>query len=90
MANAIDVGDEIVRAGEVLGCLDLQIAVRLPDANTVILAEAGEESSYQFGIDFMVERHWDKIAAEFSIAEGGHMVNQGAKVTQVVRANGRR
>jgi len=54
------------------------------DRDVIFLAEAGEESSYQFGIDFMVERHWDKIAAEFSIAEGGHMVNQGAKVTQVV------
>ena len=54
------------------------------DRDVIFLAEAGEESSYQFGIDFMVGRHWDKIAAEFSIAEGGHMVTQGAKVTQVV------
>jgi len=54
------------------------------DRDVIFLAEAGEESSYQFGIDFMVKQHWDKIAAEFSIAEGGHMVKQGEKVTQVV------
>ena len=54
------------------------------DRDVIFLAEAGEETSYQFGIDFMVERHWDKIAAEFSLAEGGHMVNQGEKITQVV------
>jgi acetylornithine deacetylase/succinyl-diaminopimelate desuccinylase-like protein len=54
------------------------------DRDVIFLAEAGEETSYQFGIDFMIERHWDKIAAEFSLAEGGHMVNEGGKVTQVV------
>ena len=54
------------------------------DRDVIFLAEAGEESSTKFGIDFMVERHWDKIAAEFSMAEGGHMVKRGANVTQVV------
>jgi acetylornithine deacetylase/succinyl-diaminopimelate desuccinylase-like protein len=54
------------------------------ERDVIFLAEAGEESSTQFGIDFMVERHWDKIAAEFSLAEGGHMVKQGDTITQVV------
>ena len=54
------------------------------DRDVIFLAEAGEESSTQFGIDFMVERHWDKIAAEFSMAEGGHIVKRGSTVTQVV------
>ncbi len=54
------------------------------DRDVIFLAEAGEESSTQFGIDFMVEQHWDKIAAEFALAEGGHMVKPGADVTQVV------
>jgi acetylornithine deacetylase/succinyl-diaminopimelate desuccinylase-like protein len=54
------------------------------DRDVIFLAEAGEESSTEFGIDFMVEHHWDKIAAEFALAEGGHMVKQGGKVKQVV------
>lgn len=54
------------------------------DRDVIFLAEAGEESSTEFGIDFMVERHWDKIAAEFALAEGGHMVKQEGKVRQVV------
>jgi len=54
------------------------------DRDVIFLAEAGEESSTQFGIDFMVERHWDKIAAEFSLAEGGGMSEQGGKVQRVV------
>ena len=53
------------------------------DRDVIFLAEAGEETSYQFGIDFMVEKHWDKIAAEFSLAEGGH-VQQGGEDSQVV------
>jgi hypothetical protein len=43
------------------------------DRDVIFLAEAGEESSTQVGIDFMVEKHWDKIAAEFAMAEGGGM-----------------
>ena len=54
------------------------------DRDVIFLAEAGEESSTEFGIDFMVERHWDKIAAEFSLAEGGSMLEAGGAVTRVV------
>ena len=54
------------------------------DRDVIFLAEAGEESSTEFGIDFMVERHWDRIAAEFSLAEGGGMLEAGGAVTRVV------
>ena len=54
------------------------------DRDVIFLAEAGEESSYQVGIDFMVERHWDKIAAEFALAEGGGMSEQDGAVKQVL------
>ncbi len=54
------------------------------DRDVIFLAEAGEESSTEFGIDFMVERHWDRIAAEFSLAEGGGMSETGGTVTRVV------
>src|SRR5205814_4952345 len=33
----------------------------LLDRDVILLAEAGEEGTTQFGIDFMVARHWDKI-----------------------------
>jgi acetylornithine deacetylase/succinyl-diaminopimelate desuccinylase-like protein len=52
--------------------------------DVIFLAEAGEESSTQVGIDFMVERHWDRIAAEFSLAEGGSMSEEDGTVKQVV------
>jgi acetylornithine deacetylase/succinyl-diaminopimelate desuccinylase-like protein len=41
------------------------------DRDVIYMAEAGEEGTSQFGIDFMVERHWDKIDAEFALNEGG-------------------
>jgi acetylornithine deacetylase/succinyl-diaminopimelate desuccinylase-like protein len=60
---------------------------RIPlDRDVIFLAEAGEESSYQVGIDFMVDKHWDKIAAEFSLAEGGGMQEQNGVVKQVLVA----
>jgi acetylornithine deacetylase/succinyl-diaminopimelate desuccinylase-like protein len=41
------------------------------DRDVIFLAEAGEEGTSEFGIDFMIEKHWDRIAAEYAIAEGG-------------------
>jgi len=41
------------------------------DRDVIFLAEAGEEGTSQFGIDFMIGKHWDRIAAEYAIAEGG-------------------
>jgi acetylornithine deacetylase/succinyl-diaminopimelate desuccinylase-like protein len=92
----------VVRDGSVYGrgatddkemgaaCLEVVLLLhrlKVPlDRDVIFLAEAGEESSTQFGIDFMVDRHWDKIAAQFSLAEGGHMVREGGTVKQVVVA----
>jgi acetylornithine deacetylase/succinyl-diaminopimelate desuccinylase-like protein len=41
------------------------------DRDIIFLAEAGEEGTPEVGIAFMVEQHWDTIAAEYAIAEGG-------------------
>lgn len=41
------------------------------DRDIIFLAEAGEEGTPEVGVTFMVENHWDAIAAEFAIAEGG-------------------
>lgn len=43
------------------------------DRDIILLAEAGEEGTPEVGINFMVEKHWDAIAAEYAIAEGGSM-----------------
>ena len=47
-----------------------RLNVRL-DRDVILVAEAGEEGSTAVGIDFLVSKHWDKIAAEFALAEGG-------------------
>ncbi len=41
------------------------------DRDVILLVEAGEEGSTEFGIDYMVENHLDKIQAEFALNEGG-------------------
>lgn len=43
------------------------------DRDIIFLAESGEEGTPDVGINFMVEKHWDAIAAEYAIAEGGSM-----------------
>src|SRR5690242_13123935 len=41
------------------------------DRDVILLAEAGEEGTTQFGIDYMVAQHWDKIECEYVLNEGG-------------------
>ena len=43
------------------------------DRDIIFLAESGEEGTPHVGINFMVEKHWDQIAAEYALAEGGGM-----------------
>jgi acetylornithine deacetylase/succinyl-diaminopimelate desuccinylase-like protein len=50
------------------------------DRDVIFLAEAGEESTTRFGIDFMTEHHFDAIDAEFCIAEGGEVRREGGRV----------
>jgi acetylornithine deacetylase/succinyl-diaminopimelate desuccinylase-like protein len=50
------------------------------DRDVIFLAEAGEEASTQFGIQFMVNQHWPEIEAEFCIAEGGGVTRTGGKI----------
>jgi acetylornithine deacetylase/succinyl-diaminopimelate desuccinylase-like protein len=35
------------------------------DWDVILLAEAGEEGTTQYGIDFMVAQHWDKIECQY-------------------------
>ena len=41
------------------------------DRDVIFLAEAGEEGTPEVGVDFMGNEHWDEIAAEYCLAEGG-------------------
>lgn len=41
------------------------------DRDIIFLAQAGEEGGPGVGIGFMVARHWEKIACEFALDEGG-------------------
>jgi acetylornithine deacetylase/succinyl-diaminopimelate desuccinylase-like protein len=50
------------------------------DRDVIFLAEAGEEGTPEVGINFMVEKHWDAIASEYSIAEGGQGVIRDGRV----------
>jgi len=50
------------------------------DRDVILLAESGEEGTPEVGINFMVEKHWDTIAAEYCIAEGGQGVIRDGRV----------
>jgi acetylornithine deacetylase/succinyl-diaminopimelate desuccinylase-like protein len=53
------------------------------DRDVILLAEAGEEGTTQFGIDFMVAKHWDEIACEYALNEGGEIREENGKVQYV-------
>ena len=53
------------------------------DRDVIFLAEAGEEGTPEVGINFMVEKHYDVIDAEYALAEGGQNIVRDDKVTQV-------
>ena len=59
-----------VAAGLMVMLLLERFGVEL-DRDVIFLAESGEEGTPEVGINFMVEKHWDLIASEFAIAEGG-------------------
>jgi len=55
------------------------------DRDIIFLAEAGEEGTPEVGINFMVEKHWDVIDAEYCLAEGasGILEDRGVSVVGV-------
>jgi acetylornithine deacetylase/succinyl-diaminopimelate desuccinylase-like protein len=54
------------------------------DRDVIFLAESGEESTTEVGIDFMVDQHFDAIDAEFAMTEGGSVTMDGGKATAVL------
>jgi acetylornithine deacetylase/succinyl-diaminopimelate desuccinylase-like protein len=53
------------------------------DRDIIFLAESGEESTTEVGIEFMVDKHFDAIDAEFALTEGGSVTIEGGKATAV-------
>jgi len=53
------------------------------DRDVIFVAESGEESSTYVGMDFLVNKHWDKIAAEFALNEGGRIFLKEGRVQYV-------
>lgn len=53
------------------------------DRDVIFLAESGEEGAVRFGIKYMVENHFDDIAAEYAFAEGGSGIRQDGKMKYV-------
>jgi acetylornithine deacetylase/succinyl-diaminopimelate desuccinylase-like protein len=53
------------------------------DRDVIFLSEAGEEGTPQFGISYLVKNHWDKIACEFALNEGGTTLLKDGRVAYV-------
>lgn len=53
------------------------------DRDVIFVAEAGEEGTTHVGIDFLVAKHWEKIACEFALNEGGRINETDGKVNYV-------
>lgn len=53
------------------------------DRDVILLAESGEEGTPEVGINFMVEKHFDVIDAEYALAEGGSNIKMDGEVTRV-------
>lgn len=53
------------------------------DRDVIFIAEAGEEGTSRFGIGYLVDQHWNDIAAEYALAEGGQTVAQNGQVLYV-------
>ena len=53
------------------------------DRDIIFLAEAGEESTTEWGIDFMVREHFPEIDAEFALTEGGGARIENGRVVTV-------
>lgn len=61
--------------GMTVACLQVLLLLKRAavalDRDVIFLAEAGEESSTGVGINFVIAQHWEKIACEFALNEGG-------------------
>jgi len=52
------------------------------DRDVIFLAESGEEGSPDVGAQYMIDKHFDAIDAEYCLAEGGGVVRTGGRYRQ--------
>jgi acetylornithine deacetylase/succinyl-diaminopimelate desuccinylase-like protein len=52
------------------------------DRDVIFLAESGEEGSPDVGAQFMIDKHFDAIDAEYCLAEGGGVGRTGGRNTR--------
>ncbi len=57
------------------------------DRDVIFLAEAGEEGTATYGVDYMVKEHWPEIDSEYALAEGGAIVTEGGKPRYLLVSN---
>ena len=76
---------DMVTAGLMIALLLERHGVEL-DRDIIYLAESGEEGTPEYGIEYMTENHWDAIAAEYCLAEGGTTVSVDGEVSYVAVA----
>ncbi len=50
------------------------------DRDVIFLAESGEEGATEFGIEFIVNNHFDQIESEICLAEGGSVARVNREV----------
>lgn len=71
-----------VTAGMMIMILLKRYGIEL-DRDIIFLAESGEEGTPDVGINFMVDKHWNVIEAEYCLAEGGSGILEDRGVTVV-------
>ena len=76
--GAVDDKDNLTAALMVM--LELKRQNVQLDRDVIFLAESGEEGATENGIEFMVREHFDKIEAEFCLAEGGSVARGNREV----------
>jgi len=79
--GAID-DKEIVTAGLMVMLMLHRAHIQL-NRDVIFVAEAGEEGTPKVGIDFLINRHWNEIAAEYALSEGGSAVAVDGQVRYV-------
>lgn len=53
------------------------------DRDVIFLAEGDEEAGGEHGIEFVLQHHWEKVAAAFALNEGGRVNVKDGKVQSV-------
>jgi acetylornithine deacetylase/succinyl-diaminopimelate desuccinylase-like protein len=78
--GTIDDKDNLV--GSLMLVLMLKRSGAALDRDVIFLAESGEEGSPEVGAQFMIDKHFDAIDAEYCLAEGGGPGRTAGKYTR--------